>query len=37
MPKSHGYVFMRFAGREPRPSEMCDGKVVLIESEGAEK
>ena len=30
IPKSHGVTFMRFAGRKPKPSEMCDGETVSI-------
>ena len=30
IPTSHGVIFMRFAGRKPKPAEMCDGQIVPI-------
>jgi len=33
IPISHGVVFMRFAGRKPKPSEMCNGEIISISEE----
>lgn len=37
MPKSHGVCFMGFYPFKQKPSEMCDGEVVPIKSEGNER